>query len=342
VFKSNFDESNSFLQIINYLSFHISAFLKIFTIPRPDYVLTYTQPPLIGSLGAIFNYLGISKHIHIVDDLYPEVPIRLEYLSQNSLFAKLCKKITKWILNHSKYIVALSENMRHQIMNYYDIPKEKIYIIPYWADSQCIYPLGKESNWFVKKHGLEDKFVVQYSGHMGRGHLFEPVLNAAKQLEKHEDIVFLFIGDGPEKKRICDFKQTEGLMNIKVLPYQDIADLPYSLSAADVSIVSLKPELAGLMVPSKIYGIMATKRPVIFIGSIKSEISITLKDADCGFTIEPNGLNPAEEIVHKILYLYNNPKLRSKFGENALSYFKQKFDREMSTNKYLNLLNVPD
>ena len=228
--------------------------------------------------------------------------------------------------------------MKQQIITSYDIAEEKIRVIPYWADSQYIYPVDKEKNWFVKKHGLEDKFVVQYSGNMGRGHLFEPILDAAKQLNNHEDIIFLFIGDGPKKSQICHFKKEAGLRNIKILPYQNISHLAYSLSAADVSIVSLNPKLTGFMVPSKIYGIMATKKPVIFIGSTKSDVSIVLRDANCGFTIESNGLNPGGEIVQKILYLCNNPKVRDKLGQNALSYFKQRFDRKISTSKYLRLI----
>src|SRR5262249_23188636 len=128
--------------------------------------------------------------------------------------------------------------------------------------------------------GLQHRFVVSYSGNLGRAHDSETILSAIAQIERipvlNPPITWLFIGGGS----LYDSLQTEvkrlGLKSVQFRPYQSREQLSQSLSAADLHLISLRPELEGLIVPSKFYGILAAGRASIFIGDPNSEIARTL------------------------------------------------------------------
>ena len=196
-------------------------------------------------------------------------------------------------------------------------------------------PLEKSKNWFVEKHHLEGKFVVQYSGHMGEGHDFSTILRAAKRLQEYNDIVFLFIGNGPKRGEITEFKEKHKLDNVLLLPYQDRATLRFSLGAADVALISLESNLESLMFPCKVYGIMASGRPFIYVGSEQGEIGHIAQTAECGFTIAQGKV---ESLVDTILHLYQDESLQQELESKAREYFLEHFERKLATARYYDLL----
>jgi len=215
------------------------------------------------------------------------------------------------------------------------VKEDRIVIIPNWADGEQIYPTEKSANWFVEKHQLKGKFVVQYSGHMGEGHDFSTILQAAKRLKEYDGIVFLFIGNGPKRGEIAEFKEKHKLGNVLLLPYQDRTDLRFSLGAANVALISLKTKLESLMFPCKVYGIMASGRPFIYIGSDQGEMSRIAQTAGCGFTVPPDDV---ELLADTILRLYQDQSLRQELGSKAREYFLEHFERKLATARYYDLL----
>ena len=146
------------------------------------------------------------------------------------------------------------------------VKEDRMVIIPNWADGKQICPLERSGNKFVEKRYLADKFIVECSGHMGEGHDFSTILQAAKRLKEYRDLVFLYIGNGPKRGEIAEFKEKHKLGNVSLLPYQDRTDLRFSLGAADVTLISFKSNLESLMFPCKVYGIVASGRPFIYVG----------------------------------------------------------------------------
>src|SRR5205085_11195266 len=184
---------------------------------------------------------------------------------------RLLDHVSRFILRKSDRIVALGECMRERIL--LKIGEERagrIDVIHNWADGDEIKPLNGEENPFAAKHNLEGKFVVLFSGNLGRVNDFSTVLEAALALRDRTDILFLFIGEGAKAAEIENYSKTHGLDNIRILPYQPREMLKYSLSAGHVSLVTLADGLAGLSVPSKTYGILAAGRPILFVGDARS------------------------------------------------------------------------
>lgn len=319
---------------LNYLSFLLLAPLRAITLPKHDCAIVFTNPPLIAFVGWLLKLLHGTKFIYVVEDLYPDVAIGLGFLKRDSIPTKMASRVSSFLLRHADRVVALGNRMKQELL-LKGVKEEKVVIIPNWADGSDIYPLEKSKNWFVEEHRLKGKFVVQYSGHMGEGHDFLTILRAAEKLREHTGIAFLFIGDGPRQTEIREFKEHHKLDNVVLLPYQDRSTLKFSLGAADVALISLKSRLEPLMFPCKVYGIMASGRPFIYIGSEQGEISRIASLAECGFTV-PSGED--ELLADTILRLYQNEELQQELGNKAWEYFLEHFERKIATARYHDLL----
>ena len=322
------------VHILNYLSFLILAPLRAITLPRSDCSVVFTNPPLIAIVGWLLRLLRGTKFVYVVEDLYPDVAIELGFLKPDGVVTRVSHNVSNFLLRHADRVVALGDRMKQKLQKK-GAKEDEIVVIPNWADGEQIYPVEKDKNPFVKQHQLNGKFIVEYSGHMGEGHDFSTILQAAKRLREYKDIVFLFIGDGPKRGEIAGFKEDHKLDSVSLLPYQDRSILRLSLGAADVALISLKSKLEPLMFPCKVYGIMASGRPFIYLGSEQGEISRIAQAAGCGFTV-PQG--DVKLLADSILRLYQDESLRQEMGNNARVYFLEHFKRKLATARYYELL----
>jgi glycosyltransferase involved in cell wall biosynthesis len=330
----NFWGRSGVVHLLNYLSFLILAPLRAITLSRYDCTVVFTNPPLIALVGWLLRLLRGTKFVYVVEDLYPDVAIELGFLKRDSVVTKTANKVSSFLLRNADRVVALGGRMKQQVLAK-GVKEDRIVVIPNWADGEQIYPVEKSANWFAERHRLKGKFVVQYSGHMGEGHDFSTILHAAKRLKEYDDILFLFIGNGPKRGEIAELKEQYNLDNVLVLPYQDRSSLKFSLGAADIALISLKPELEPVMFPCKVYGIMASGRPFIYLGSEQGEISRIAQMAKCGFTVLPGKV---ESLVDTILHLYQDASLQQELGSKARKYFLEHFERKLATSQYYDLL----
>jgi glycosyltransferase involved in cell wall biosynthesis len=208
----------------------------------------------------------------------------------------------------------------------------EIDVIHNWADGSAIKPLGQEPNPFIREHKLEGRFVVLFSGNLGRVNEFKTVLDAARILHERRDIVFLFIGDGAKAVEIERYARENSLDNIRLLPYQPRGLLRYSLAAGHASLVTLADGLAGLSVPSKTYPILAAGRPVLFVGDCRSDVARMLRDGGCGEVFAPGD---SERLASVIEDWAADPKRVERMGVRARSLFETGFDRPRAVNAYL-------
>ena len=322
------------IHFLNYLFFLLLAPLRALMLPKHDCAVVFTNPPLIALVGWLLKLLRGTKFVYVVEDLYPDVAIGLGFLKRDSLVTKMASRVSSFLLRHADRVVVLGDGIKQEIL-LKGVSEDNVVIIPNWADGEQIYPVEKSKNEFMEKHSLKGKFVVQYSGHMGEGHDFRTILQAAEALRQYKDIIFLFIGDGPKREEIAKYRKEYKLGNVLLLPYQDRSTLKFSLGAADVALISLKSKLEPLMVPCKVYGIMASGRPFIYIGSEQGEISRIASLAECGFTVPPG---EEELLADTILRLYRNEELRKELGSRGREYFLEHFERKLATTQYNELL----
>ncbi|MDY6936469.1 MAG: glycosyltransferase family 4 protein [Cyanobacteriota bacterium] len=301
---------------------------------RGDVLLLTSAPPFLPALGYLANLYFDVPYIYLVYDLYPDVAIELKVTAPDSWIVRYWKTLNRKILQNAKAIVVMSPTMKERTIAKCKGIADKISIVHNWADPTWIKPIPKAENWFVRQHQLADRFVVLYSGNLGRCHDVDTIL-AAAQLLQNEPIQFVFIGDGA-KKTICREKvDRSNLQNCLFLPYQDKQVLPYSLTAGDLSLVSIAPGLEGTIAPSKLYGILASGRPVAAICESHSYLRPLLSDAGCG---EAFAHGDGEGLARFIRTLAADPEKARCLGEAGRRYLESHFTPQIIAGQYLQLL----
>jgi colanic acid biosynthesis glycosyl transferase WcaI len=294
--SSDIDRSSHVRRGLHYAALYPLFLQKALTLPRHDVVVTKTDPPMLAILGPVIAGLKGSRTIHWAQDVYPELAGALGVIDTEGMLYRSLLALSTWALRRHDAIVAVGRCMKEKIAER-GIDPDRIHVIPNWADPD-IRPISHAENPFRQEHGLDGKFVVMYSGNMGLAHPFEEVLDAAEELSSDQDVVFLFIGDGPRKASLEQAVRERRLTNVRFLPFQPRERLSESLSAGDVHIVTMEEEVAGLVVPSKIYGILAVGRPYVFLGPQYSEAAMTAAEAE---GTRQNETDAATRVVPMIL-----------------------------------------
>jgi glycosyltransferase involved in cell wall biosynthesis len=336
LFNTNLDKNSKLGKIFNSLTYFISIVFKLLSSKDRDPLLIVSNPPFLPIAGLLFNKIKKQKYIFLIHDIYPDIAIKLGYLKENSFIARVWDKFNYHILRNAERIIVLGEYMAGIIKRKY-LPNNniKIEIIHNWADEEFIIPIKKENNWFAKKNGLIDKFVILYSGNIGLFQDLETIIKTAVELKKYKEILFLFIGDGGGLNKLKELVKENNLTNVIFLPYQPKEFLPHSLTACDISIVPLEKGIEGLAVPSKIYGILASGRAVLGLVGENCEVADIIKSANCGFRVNQGDVSG---LIEKIIYIYQNPELLKNMGKKSRQYFEKYFTRSKMTREYYKIL----
>ena len=321
----------------SYLSFLGSAAVRSLFSKRPDVVVTLTTPPFVGLLGVLLKRLRGCRFVLWSMDLYPEVAVAARALRPGRLPARLTERVAKVIYRESDTVVALGPFMRRRILEY-GVSPAQVRVIHNWADGHRIRSIPHERNDFRASNGLGRQFVVMYSGNMGMGHRFDTVLGAARSLKGQSHIRFVFIGEGPRKDEIAGRIEGWELSNTRLLPYQSRQDLARSLSAADVHLVSLRDDMQGLIVPSKIYGILAAGRPSILIGGSENEVAAIIQGHRCGTVVQEGDVCALTEAM---LALAENPRKRRAMGHRARQAFEEHYAFEVALAEWERVVTCP-
>lgn len=331
---SRLGRKSLFGRALDYATFYLAAFFRtVGLVRRGDVLIAKTDPPLISVPIAVAAGLRRARLVNWLQDLYPEVAIALGVRGPPGGFG-----IARWArdrsLRSAAVNVAISELMAERIRQ--RIPAKRVEVISNWTDDEALAPLVAEPNQLRHDWKLEDRFVVGYSGNLGRAHEIDTVLGAAEELRTDERIVFLFVGGGHllgEMKRRAEGAK---LTNIRYEPYQPRERLSESLSAADTHWLALRPELEGLIFPSKFYGIAAVARPMIMVGDPDGEIARLLRDHDCGFAVEPG--HP-RDFADAVMRLRDDPGLRHAMGQRARDLVLSRHSKRMMINRWEALLS---
>ncbi|MCL1468523.1 glycosyltransferase family 4 protein [Argonema galeatum] len=302
---------------------------------RGDVLLLTTAPPFLPLLGYLANLCFGLPYVCLLYDLYPDVAVELQVVSVHNWLVRLWNLVNQQIWKNAKGVIVLSPSMKERIVAKCPEIADKVTVIHSWADPTRIVPIPKQNNWFAQKHNLVDKFTVLYSGNMGRCHDMETIIEVAKLLQD-EPIQFVFIGDGAKRQACLEETIRLGLKNCLFLPYQDKQKLPHSLTACDLSLVSISPGMEGLVAPSKLYGILAAGRPVGVICEERSYLRQLIEEAKCGATFRNED---ATGLANFIRRLASDTQLGHQMGKAGRSYLKSNFTLEIIAQQYSEVLN---
>ncbi|HKQ03891.1 MAG TPA: glycosyltransferase family 4 protein [Blastocatellia bacterium] len=319
-------------RLADYLSFYIGATWTLLRQPRHDIVMALTTPPLIGLVALLVARLRRMRLVALVQDVYPDIAVALGTLNANSLLTRALDRLNRFVLRKADRVIVLSECMRRHVVSKIGPEDEtRIDVIHNWADGS-IQPLGEDENPFRADHNLGDAFVIMFSGNWGRVNDFQTVLEAARLLRERRDILFLFVGNGGRAGELQSFCTRHRLDNVRTLAYQPREMLRFSLAAADVSLITLAPGLAGLSVPSKTYGIMAAARPILFVGDLSSEIASIINENGCGTVISSG---ESEKLARLIDAWSQDKTPLVQAGRRARMIFEKSFDRSHAVMAYI-------
>ncbi len=324
---ASFGKKSMRLRVLGTAMFMIQAFFAAMFTPRLAGIFFSTSPPLIGlplSMLAAFRRVPV---VYWAMDLNPDQLIALGKLKQSDWICRMLEATNKFILKRSALVIALDRFMAARLAAR-KIPRLKICVLPPWPheNSSDDAPTPTD-NPFRKRHNLNGKFVIMYSGNHSPSNPLTTILNAIVRLKAEPDIKFLFVGGGSAKKQVEEYIRNHELANAVSLPYQPLADLKNSLSAADVHIVSLGEEMVGIIHPCKIYGAMAAARPILFLGPEPSHISDLLNQHEIGVQIRHGDVNGAVEAIRR-LHAMTTTQLQN-MGRTAQTILRQTLSQQL-------------
>ena len=297
-------------RVTNYLTYFLSALWQGLRLPRQDVTVALTDPPIIGlaALAARSRY-GM---VFFCQDIFPEVAGLLDDFHSPLVNAGL-DRVNRILVARAVRVVALGDTMAQRLVEGKGADPDRITVIHNWADTAAIVPSEKD-NPFARAHGLQDRFVVLHAGNLGLSQNLEVVISAAALLRERQDIVFLFIGDGNRKAALEATVAAQGLTNVRFLPFQPRDQLRWTYATSDLCLVSLKPGLAGYIVPSKLYPILAAGRPYVAAVEASSEVAVLSERHGCGVVATPGN---AESLAGHLERLADDPMARAAMGRRA-------------------------
>ena len=327
--QSLFGKASIAARILDFGLFYVAAMFKALTIKKPDVVICFTTPPFIALVGWLVRMLrgrGI-RFVYWVMDLYPDLPVACGVMKPRSIVTRFFESINRFCLRKADRVVVLGRCMRDRVLGkgIDSGGAGHVQHIGVWADQTEVKPIARDANPYRAEWNLGDRFVVMYSGNFGLGHDVNTMCQAASRLRDDDSIRFVFAGDGKKKVTVENFVMNNGLRNCVIAPYQPRERLDASLSCGDVHLATLLEGVEGIMVPCKLFGIMAAARPTIFIGHPSSELARVLVEHECGVVIRQGDVSGLVTAIKE----FANHRLRTeRFGENARRALINAYNRE--------------
>jgi len=320
---------------MDYASFYATcAFMLFRLLRRGDALVAKTDPPLLSLLAAPIAKIKRAALINWQQDVFPEVASQLGANPLPMGLDRLLRRMRDASLRSAKMNVLIGGRMREYLASR-GIPESKLCVIENWADAEAIQPKPATASALRARLGLADRFVVCYSGNLGRAHEFETLLGAARALGEESPFIFLIIGNGAKMGSLKQAVAEHGLENFRFLPYQPRETLEDSLAAADVHLVSLLPALEGLIVPSKVYGILAAGRPLIFIGDDDGDVGQVVKRAQCGRVVS---VGDSEALSDALRNLQAEPERLAHMGVRARQLLCEEYSLERAVERWMALI----
>lgn len=332
-----FPKASSIGRMLNWISYLFFAFFASFTV-KANRIVCETDPPFLPIIGFFHYTFRKIPFIYYCQDIYPDVAVMLKKVTFRPAIYCL-DWLNRFLFAKAEKVIVLGRDMKEVVLNK-GIPSEHVAVISNWVDTQKIFPVKRSGNRFRKEQHISDeRFVVAYSGNLGLTQDLDVVLDAADLLKGEADILFLIIGKGVQANLVKRLAKERNLLNVWLLSPQPQEDLSESLSAADIHLVPLYQGLGGLIVPSKIYGIMAVGRPFIAMADHGSEVCRIVDEVGCGFTVPPGN---QEALFKKILFARENPILLKEMGKRARKTAEKVYDSKQSIKRFKQLLLEKD
>jgi colanic acid biosynthesis glycosyl transferase WcaI len=324
-----YERSRLHLRAANYASYLGDSVLTALRGERPALVLCMTDPPVVGDIGLVVARRFGAPLLVISQDVFPEIAERVKRLEQPVVLGAL-RRLVALYLKRADRVVAIGETMKLRLEQK-GAAAERVVVISNWVDTSELTP-GPRSNAWSAVHGLDDVFVVMHSGNIGHAQDLDTLVRAATFLRDLTSVRIVVIGFGArhgEMTRLAQRLEVTG--TVQFLGYQPREMLPLSLATGDLHYVGLARGLAGYVVPSRVYGILAVGRPVLVSADRESETVKLVDEAGCGVVVPPG----RPELVAGVIRDVVEGRLSiDGMGERGRAWVEREADRAVAFDRY--------
>ena len=330
--STSFERSRLAARASNYITYLGNALLRSLRGVRPDVVLCMTDPPIIADIALLVARRYRAPLVVISQDVFPEIAVQLKRLENRALMS-LLRSLVSLYLRRADRVVAIGDTMRKRLEEKGARP-ERLRVIPNWVDTRRLRPSDDGNDW-SKGAGLDGKFVVMHSGTVGHAQDLDSLVRSATFLRDLDDLRIVIIGMGARHAELVALSERLEVDQVRFLYYQPRGVLPSSLSAADVHVVGLASGLAGYVVPSRLYGILAVARPVIVAADPESETAQVVAEAGCGIVVPPGR---PELLARAIRDAHDGKYDLAAMGSLGREWVEREADRSVAVRRYRDLL----
>lgn len=338
-----FSKTNKMSRIKNILGYFFGAMLATFKVGKQDYVFSISQPPILGGLLGVWGkWMKRAKFIYNIQDFNPEQVLAVGY-SKNRLITDLMMWFDKFSCKRSDLVITVGRDLIDTLNNRFKGKKvPKSVLINNWIDEKEIYPLKPDNEKveaFKKKYGIDGKFIIMYSGNIGLYYDLENLLKVVKNFKPGtktvdgREVVFAFVGAGSVLDKLILYKEKHNMDNVVFIPYQDKADLIYSLNAGDVHWCVNAKGIKGVSCPSKYYGLAAAGKAVLGVLEEGSEIRCLIEETQGGLCCEPGDYKQVEKNIQWFIDHADGAEI-AEMGMRGHDYLIANLTREKSVKKY--------
>lgn len=321
-----------------YGRFLTGALRELTRLPRPDVVVALSTPPMVGLLGLLAKQLRQTAFVYWVQDIYPDLLVAMGLVSARSPLLAGLSVLSRQLYQRADCVIALDEAMAQRLSDG-GVSSKQLRVIDHFCDCQQLTPQPSRQSRLRAQLGLTDEFVVCYAGNLGRGHDFDTVIAAlqlqAQQGQSAPPIYWLFVGDGEQRSRLQAAVPAALQSKVLFAPPQAREHLREVLTAGDVGLVTMRAEFAGLMAPSKLYGLLAVGCPVVYVGPKSGRIPQLLATEPVGVALE-NG--DAAGLLAALSHLQAHPQQRAAQSVRARQLAETYYDRPRITARHAALL----
>lgn len=314
-------------RIINYFSFCVAIFFHFPQFRNIDYCITYSNPPLLPFIPALFSKLFHFKIIYVVYDLYPDVAIKFNIIRKDSMIEKIMNFVNSYVFKKCHKIVVLSTEMKEYFITHKEVKEDKVCIIPNWYNKTATSINIKDKS---------NKLKIFYGGNMGVLQDMETLKQAMLYFKNNPQIEFIFAGHGIKHDDIKKCIDEQAIKNAEIYNFLQKEQYDKLLDDIDVAVVTLENDVKGLGSPSKVYSYYAAGKPVIAIVPIDTDIVRDIKEYHNGFTVENGDVNELIKIIEELL-TYGDDQMNS-LKKNSIKLHYNKYTLNINVENYIKIL----
>ena len=315
-------------RVLSYGSYFVSCLARGLTVARPDLVITLTTPPLLSLIGNALKLVRGTRHFIWEMDVYPDVAVDLDYFQAGGLLDRATGLLADFSRRHADGILALGPCMKERLIAR-GIASEKIHIAENWADGKLIQPVPRSAG--------DGRLTVLYSGNLGLAHDTATILAGMQELERERSCRFIFAGGGPLRKSLAAACEAAGIASAEFRPYSPKTSLGESLGAGDIGLVTQRTASVGSVVPSKVYGLLAAGRPILYIGPRSSTAAQLIAKHGCGWQVD---CGDSARLVSLLRSLASNRSHVEEAGRRARQTFIESYDLPLGVDRICRLVGA--